>query len=64
MALLVFTSLHMDNPIKSIDCLCGELSLAQAGKRSQGIKACRDLADAPRVNGCRTAAVTGEEGLQ
>jgi hypothetical protein len=64
MSLLVIPRLHMNYSVKSVDGLCCQLSLAQAGKRSQRIEPGGDLLDAPSMNRGRTASVAGQKGLQ
>jgi hypothetical protein len=53
----------MNDSIKSVDGLCAQLSLAQAGKRSESIKAGWNLVDATGVDGGCSPAVAGQEGL-
>jgi hypothetical protein len=62
-SLLVLAPPHMNDSIKSVDGLCAELSLAQAGKRSEGIKPGWNLVDATGVDGGCSPAVAGQEGL-
>ena len=64
MALLVIPPLHVNHSIKGADCLCCQLSLAQSGKRSERIEACRNFFNPTGVNSGCSPSVTGEKGLQ